>query len=152
MIVLDCRTRDPPSPPMWHPWATLGRRPDITLRWEPMSGRLGQWCHRTRTITLDPRQSQAERRSTLTHELRHAEHGHAGRCCGSVERRVSAEAARLLITDEALVAALLWSQDEHELAEELWVDVATVRARLDDLTDQEKAEIERRIGERETAA
>lgn len=137
---------------MWHPWRALSRRPDISLRWHAAPGRLGSWCERTRTVTLHPGQSQAERRSSLSHEMIHAERGHAGPCTGTVERQVDAEAARRLISDDALVDALLWSQDEHELAEELWCDVATVRARLADLTDAEKDTIERRIAAREDAA
>jgi hypothetical protein len=61
-------------------------------------------------------------------------------------------AARRLITDEQLVDALLWARDERELADELWVDVQTVRARLTGLNEREKNAIEARIAEREGAA
>jgi hypothetical protein len=132
-----------------HPWRAIRNRPEITVQWKRMPGRLGEWCERTATMTLNPDQSQRQRRCTAAHELVHAERGHVGPCSGAVERQVHAEAARRLITEEALVDALLWSQDEHDLAEQIWCDVATVRARLDGLTDVEKARIEQRIAERE---
>ncbi len=61
-------------------------------------------------------------------------------------------AARRLIPHEALIDALRWSLDEHELAEELWVDVATVLARLAGLTEQEKADIDKRLWAQEWGA
>lgn len=64
---------------------------------------------------------------------------------GRQERRVPARAVRSLITLEARTDALLWSQDEHELADELWVDVETVRGRLHSLTQGEKDYIDGRI-------
>lgn len=136
----------------WHPWRALAGRPDITLRWERMPGRLGQWCALTRTITLHPDQSQAERRSTLTHELRHVAAGHVGVCSPLVESQVNDQAARDLISLDDLADALLWSQDEWEVADALWVDVATARDRIDRLTDAEKVYIEGRIADREGSA
>jgi hypothetical protein len=117
-----------------------------------MDDRLGQWCEQTRTITLHPDQSQRERRSTLAHELRHADAGHRGPCCGLVEWRVSEQAARDLIGLEALADALVWTQDEWEVADELWVDVETARIRIATLTKTEKTYIESRIAAREGAA
>jgi hypothetical protein len=139
-------------PGVWHPWRAIRERADITVKWEPIPGRLGQWCQRTMTMTLHPEQSQRQRRCTATHELIHAERGHYGACAPAVDRAVHAEAAYRLISLDELVDALLWSQDEQELAEELWVDVATARARLDSLTTIEQNYIERRIAAREDAA
>jgi hypothetical protein len=139
-------------PRVWHPWRAIRERADITVKWEPIPGRLGQWCQRTMTMTLHPEQSQRQRRCTATHELIHAERGHCGACSPAVDRAVHAEAARRLISLDELVDALLWSQDEQELAEELWVDVATVMSRLEGLTEYERAEIDRRLDEREWAA
>jgi hypothetical protein len=129
----------------WHPWRALSRLPHLTLRWRRTPSHLGSWDASTKTITLHPDQSQAERRCTLTHELIHAERDHHGRQPASVERRVHADAARRLITDEALVDALRWTVQEDELADELWVDVPTVVARLSDLSDEEKVNIYRRL-------
>ncbi|MDP9397461.1 MAG: hypothetical protein M3P96_06365 [Actinomycetota bacterium] len=52
----------------------------------------------------------------------------------------------------ALADVLAWSQDEWEVAESLDVDVDTARTRIAELTEDEKAHIERRIAEREGAA
>lgn len=144
----------PPTtlPRVWHPWRAIRDRPDITVRWQMMDGRLGQWCEQSRTMTLDPRQLQHERRVTATHEAIHAERRDSGRCSGLVERQVRAETARRLISLDDLADALVWTQDEWEVAEELWVDVETARVRIDTLTDAEKDYIERRIAACEGAA
>ncbi|MFD1947726.1 hypothetical protein [Nocardioides aestuarii] len=66
------------------------------------------------------------------------------------ERRVDDLVARRLIRFEALVDAMLWAgNDDHQLANELWVDVATVRARLAGLSSIETAELNRRLDEEE---
>lgn len=135
-----------------HPWRALASHPEITLRWERMPGRLGQWCAFTQTITLHPDQSQAERRSTLTHELRHVAAGHVGACSPLVEEQMDDQAARELISLDDLADALLWSQDEWEVADALWVDVATARDRIDRLTEAEKTYIEGRITAQEGSA
>jgi hypothetical protein len=136
----------------WHPWRTLRHHPEITLRWERLPGLLGTWHHTSKTITLHPDQSQAERRCTLTHEHIHYERGDRGPCDGRTERVVHGLAARRLIPLDSLVDALLWSSDDHELAEELWVDVPTLRARLDGLTEMEHAFIAQRLWEAEPHA
>lgn len=94
--------------------------------------------------------TQAERRSALAHEIAHLVSGPA--IVGHVdrdERRVTAQAARWLIPLDCLVDAMLWANDDYELADELWVDVYTVRARLAYLTPLESAELERRMLEAE---
>lgn len=129
--------------------------PDLTLVRAPMPDS-GRYYHSQRAIILDARLSAAEARSTLMHELVHAERG--DRPCATdildarQERTVEREAARRLISLEALADALLWAYDDHDLADQLWVDVATVRARREGLTASEHAIIERRITEREGAA
>jgi hypothetical protein len=102
-------------------------------------------------ITITVGMTQAERRSTLTHELIHLERGTAvePRHIASEERHVERESARRLITVEDLVDALRWSRDEHELADELWTDVDTVRTRLTNLSPVEKQYIEAELDRRE---
>lgn len=53
--------------------------------------------------------------------------------------------------DDQLVDALLCVMSTN-LADELWVDIATVRTRLEGLTDREKDQIELMIAKREGAA
>ena len=94
-------------------------------------------------IWLDPRMSQAERRSVLTHELVHVMHGHRGCQPPAVERAVRAEAARLLVSTEDLLAALPWAMSLEELADELWVTPLVAADRLQTLTPEEAAALAR---------
>jgi Zn-dependent peptidase ImmA (M78 family) len=110
---------------------------------------MGAWDPDTGTIWIAHGLSQAERRSTVTHESVHAERGDEA-CCtewheSKQERLVNEAAARRLIPTAKLVDALLWTLDESELAEDLWVDLDTVRTRLATLTAAEKADIDLRL-------
>lgn len=88
-------------------------------------------------IWLQERMTQAERRCTLMHELIHIERGHQGCQPPAIEAKVEDEVARYLIPISALCKVLPWARNEDEAAEELWVDVATLRARLASLTVEE---------------
>lgn len=100
-------------------------------------------------IWMDRDLLQSERRSTLAHELEHRDRGHVGCQSRTVECAVEQAAARQLISLPMLAEAIVWSTDEEELADELWVDVDMVRARLAALTDDEKAYIDGVIAKRE---
>lgn len=129
--------------------------PDVEVRFADLPDDLGWWDPDTRTITLATGQTQAERRCTLAHELEHCLRGDEG--IGHIspvlaarqEIAVSTAAARRLIALDALIDALLWSQDERELAEQLNVDEDTVRIRLLTLTPDEHAEVDHRVWEAE---
>lgn len=133
----------------WNPWRAMRHLSHGTVRWGHLpAGVRGIAEHGGSVITLDPRQTQPERRCTLTHELIHLERGPVPSCPVAAAREelaVEAEAARRLIPLDALIDALLWSYDEHELADELWVDLDMVRARLDNLTGEERAVIDERL-------
>lgn len=106
-------------------------------------------------VWLDARLGQAERRSTLAHELEHIRRGHHGCQPPAVEASVEHHAARRLIPDvHALADALVWARGHlGEAADELWVDVPTLRARLDP-THLHPAEVEilrRRLTDEEIA-
>jgi Zn-dependent peptidase ImmA (M78 family) len=104
----------------------------------------------TNTIVLSANLSQAERRATCWHEVMHLLRGPVpGHLTAREERKVEALVARDLIPFDALVDAMLWSESDREIAEELSVDVETVRARLFDLTEAESAELNRRLDEAE---
>lgn len=128
----------------YSPWDELAGMPDITIQVAELGEEtLGWWDGETRTLALHKRQSQRQMRCTLAHELEHAKRGDE---CGIAlspvlatrqEIAASARAARQLIALDALVAALLWSQNERELAEELHVDEDTLRIRLLTLTPEE---------------
>lgn len=98
-------------------------------------------------IVLDSRLLAAERRCTLMHERIHAERRdradgptewHDLRC----ERVVATEAARRLIPLPALIDALRWSNRDEEVAEQLDVDLDTLRCRSANLTSDECVAIE----------
>src|SRR5690625_7195002 len=118
---------------MWHPWRRLRALTHVTLHWQPLQGLLGA-TNGSNLIVMDPRQSQAQRRCTIAHELAHIELGHTGGCTGAEEAQARRLAARWLIDMDRLLDALAWSEELEEVAEELWVDLATLYARLEGLT------------------
>lgn len=134
---------------MHHPWRALRHLADWTLEWVFMPpGVLGWTDHSSRTIALDPRQTQAERRCSVEHERQHAVRGPvpADPWLGAREESaVEQAAARALISIEALGDALAWSLDVHEVADALWVDVDTLRVRLAHLHPAERALLARKM-------
>lgn len=122
-------------------------QPHIDLQWADLDDEFGFSEFAPPSITLAKGLTQAERRSTLTHELIHHERG----CCAvehqsKEEAAVERLAAKRLIGIEALADAMAWSNDPHEVADELWVDVATLQARLTHLHPAERAFLKRRLG------
>lgn len=135
---------------MYHPWRALRDLTDWTLHWRPMHGRLGLTNWGDRTITLHPDQDQAQRRSTLAHELQHVARGPVPAFyCPREERAVDEAAARLLIGIRELGEALAWSHDLSEIAAELWVDEEMVRSRLAHLHPAELHYLRRRLAHRD---
>lgn len=132
---------------MTHPWRAVPS--DVLIHRCDLDDASGWWSAEDRVILIDRRLGQAAGRSTIAHESLHAERGDEAGCTPwhdrKQERLVDRLAARRLITLDALADALLWAQDEHELADELWVDVETVRGRLHSLTQEEKDYIDGRI-------
>ena len=90
---------------------------------------------------------QVEERCTLAHELIHIERGHRGCQPPRIEADVEREAARRLIPLDLLGEALTWARCEAEAADELCVDIATLRTRLADLTRAERARLRRRLAD-----
>ncbi len=123
-----------------HPWRRLRRLPHVDVVWRRIPGRLGATNGRD-VIVMHPHQSQVQRRCTLAHELAHIELGHVDGCSGPEERTATLLAARWLVDMEDLLAALAWAEDLREVADECWVDVPTLMARLDGLTAAERARI-----------
>ena len=125
---------------MFNPWRVLRALTHVNLVWRVMPTRLGQ-TNGVDRIWLHPHQSQAQRRSTLAHELAHIEMSHTRGCNPADERAAREWAARKLITMPALLDVLRWAPDLHTVAEELWVDEPTVLDRLEFLTTDERAQI-----------
>ena len=132
---------------MFHPWRLLRPLTAWTLLFRPLpGGRRAELHWPTRTITLSPALLQAERRCALTHELEHIRRGPFPKwATGREEEAVNAAAARRLIDVRALGEALAWSSDPYEVADELWVDVPTLQARLRHLHPSERHYLTRRL-------
>lgn len=126
----------------WSPWRyQRTHHPDVIIYEAELAGNmLGCVDIAGRRIWLDNRLTQAEKRSTLAHELGHLERGSLCDSTGDAieERSVEEWAARQLIDARALARALRWSCRIDDIAEELWVDEHLVRARLRGLTDDEQ--------------
>ncbi|PEH79598.1 hypothetical protein CRM89_29460 [Nocardia sp. FDAARGOS_372] len=104
-------------------------------------------------IYLDRALGQAARRCALTHEIVHLERGPVPRnpVLAAAEERIVADiAARRLIPLRSLLDAFMWAKptNHHDLADELWVDVPTLRIRLSGLDRHEVAELNRAIDRR----
>lgn len=138
----------------YHPWRRLRELIDVTLHWH--DGGVAGWCrHSTQDVSLRRGMTQAERRSTVCHEVVHLERGPAPKGYGRQdELQVSQEAARRLIQLQPLGEALAWAHCLAEAADELWVDTGTLRTRLEHLHPAERAYLKRRLqydDEEETA-
>lgn len=125
----------------YDPWQDLAGRPDLTLRWRHQR-QCGLYRHHDRSILLRHGLTGAQARCTLAHELVHAERGDVQLSERALNARqelvVEREAARRLISLQALADAVRWSCRPEEVSEVLHVDVGTLRARLAALTDQER--------------
>lgn len=134
----------------WDAWQALSLSPDVTLAYEgPGPGLLGRVDFKSRTITLHPYLLQRER-SPLTHELVHLERGPAVAGGEAREERVvDAETAQRLVTIGDLAQAVKWTDDLHELAVELWVDVRTVLTRVLQLAEGERDHLRRLSADRD---
>lgn len=135
-----------------HPWRRLLLHyPDITVEFRDLEpGLLGFTDVAAGRIVLDRSLTQAERRSVLAHELEHVDRDGVldePHLCEREDLIVDRRAARKLIHLRHLVDALLWSADPHEVADDLWVDVPTLRTRIADLTAHERAHIEQALKE-----
>lgn len=137
----------------WHPWRHLRAMTDVDVTWDAADGTLGTWCAGTRAMAFHPRQSQAQRRCTVTHEIVHAELSHEGPCSPATELLVLKTSARRLISIQALADAIVFHRDDRSaLAQELWVDRQTLDARLDHLHPCEQGYLRRRLGRSEECA
>jgi hypothetical protein len=133
----------------WNPWRHIGDNyPHVTVvRDKELPGRIWGLTDGTR-IWICRRLNQAQRRSTLAHEIGHLERGLPPtdpRGLAREERLVSELAARRLITLQDLAAALKWSREPAELADALWVDADTVKARMQSLDPIEVAQLEHEL-------
>ena len=135
----------------WNPWKHIGEHyPHVVVETRvELPGRVWGLTAGNR-IWLCRRLNQAARRCTLAHELIHLERGPVPtdpRGHAREERLVSTAAARRLITLDRLADGLRWTRDSDQLADVLWVDVPTLRARMDGLDPVEVAQLEHQLGD-----
>jgi hypothetical protein len=102
------------------------------------AGVLGQSDPHRRRIFLTPGMLQVQRRTVLDHELQHAEAGDDGCQHPKREAQINRDSARRLVPFQQLLDAWLWAYSVEEMADECWVDVDTMRRRIDNLTDVER--------------
>ncbi len=136
---------------MDHPWRRLRDRPDWLLVWDTLpAGLLAYTSHSSRTVFLDKRLTQAERRCTIAHELEHFDIPTPRNpvLVARLERQIDRRVARRLIPIRQLGDALAWAHTLDEAAEELWVDEDTLRTRLEHLHPAERAYITGRMEHR----
>jgi len=113
-------------------------------------GLLGYTDFARRVVWLDRSLTQVERRCTVTHEDIHLHRGPVPsdpHLAAKEEAIVDGIAARRLVSLRQLIDALLWSDNPAEVADELWVDVPTLKARLKGLADHERLAIEQRLAD-----
>ena len=137
---------------MFDPWQELNARPEVTLEWRSLPAEFYALTDGLSRIWMDPHQSQTERRCTIAHELAHIDLGHLNGCTSGEESAASQLAARRLIPLGRLADALLWSQDHGAISDALWVDISTLRARLDHLRPSEQHYIRGVLARREDGA
>ena len=134
---------------MHHPWRRLRALADWTLIWAHLpTGLMGYTDWRNKSITLDRRLLQAERRCTIAHELEHIRRGPVPAdpvLAAREEEAVNRATARRMITIRDLGEALAWTRDLDEAADELWVDRPTLEARLRSLHPSERAYLKNRL-------
>lgn len=126
------------------PYEVLAQHPDLGMVILPLPpGERGRWYPDLHVIVIDENLTQAERRCTLMHELVHRMRGDNHVTDPTLRRRQEKNChetvARLLIPLDALQAAMQWGRDPQELADELWVDVETLQARIYGLSPTETA-------------
>lgn len=134
---------------MHHPWQRFRALTQWRLDFTSLPGNLlGTTNHATKTVTLDRRLLQAERRCTIAHELEHIARGPTPTdpiLAAREEETIDRIVARKLITIRALGEALAWTTSTEEAADELWVDVPTLKARLRSLHPSERAYLKKRL-------
>lgn len=140
-----------PETDLLDPYAMLDEHPDLSLVIAALPvGERGRWYPALHVIMISDRLNQAERRCTLTHELVHRMRGdvHVSDDVfhNRQEKSCHQTAARILIPFPTLLAAMQWGRDPQELAEELWVDLETLQARICALSESEGQVLRRAVG------
>lgn len=128
-----------------HPWRAFRALTHFTLQHAVLpDGILGCTNFDTGVVTLALGIDQAERRCTIAHETEHIRRGWSP-CTAREECSIDRVVARRLIDIRDLGEALAWARCEDEAADELWVDVHMLRARMNGLHPSERGYLVRRL-------
>ena len=134
---------------MHDPWHEFHALTDWALHWARLpADLLGVTDFRTRTVTLDDRLLQAERRCTVAHEIEHIRRGPMPAdpiLAAREEAAINRAVARKLIGLTELGDALAWADTRADAAAELWVDEDTLAERLRHLHPAEVHHLRRRL-------
>lgn len=128
---------------MFSPWHYLAdHHPNVRVIRTRLPGP-HRGCTDGRTIWIDDRLCQVQRRVVVCHETIHIERGIIP-ADALEERRVDLLTAERMIAIDDLVDALRWHRHPtaDALADALWVEPTTVRTRVDHLSGIELAHIE----------
>ncbi len=138
-----------------NPWAALrDDHPDVLLLRLPISER-GRAYSGRRAVVLRRGLLLVEERSTLWHELVHLDRGDRPCATGDLESRQESaccrEAARRAIPIGSLCRAAVWSDDVHEIADELKVTPELLLVRMTYLSLVERRQLRRPIAAKEAS-
>lgn len=117
-----------------HPWRLVRDMPHIDIYWtSDLPPRVRSMTDGVARIWIRTGLQQRERRSSLVHELEHIRAGHRGCQPSKIERHVRTMAARWLLPSMPVVMdTVCWhGRVCDDAAKDLWVDLATLRARFD---------------------
>lgn len=125
------------------------RYPDWVIRHRKLGGIPEVLCRRRRVILINSAHTWAAKRSSLAHAVAHLDLGHAETTAGFFEKREEREAdqmaARRLISLDDLADILCWTRDYGEIAEELVVDLTTLKVREKHLHVSERHYLRRQV-------
>lgn len=126
------------------------RYPGWVIRHRPLSHGIPEvMCRRRRVILIDSGSTWVEKRCSLAHAVAHLDLGHThaphDHFDRAQERDANQLAARRLITIEALAEVLSWTRHWTEIAQELDVDLATLRTREKHMHMSERGWLRRNV-------
>ncbi|MCU1592466.1 MAG: hypothetical protein JWP11_3722 [Frankiales bacterium] len=136
---------------LYNPGADLAARyPEWRVIRRPLHGAYGFLVYRRRLIVIDSSAPRAEWDCTIAHEIVHLDRG--DRCTlgdavvnERLELAVARCAARRLLPSFRFADLALYGRHPQEIADELGVDLDTLRVRGDDLDDYDMAVINHRL-------
>lgn len=135
------------------------RYPEWRIVRKPLRGAYGMTVPRLKLIVVDADVTRAGWDCTVAHELEHLDNGERCTLANDVinvrrERAVCLRVARRLVPLDALADIDLFGRHPHDVAEELGVDVDTLRWRIVALKSNpcERVYVNSRLAAREVAA